>query len=182
MSRIVGALGRTANMQKFAHFSLGILLVFALVAAVEGSVQTEPIKPQPLGSPLDSPVDGKLVAAGSATSEGTFTFCSAGIPRLMIDTCVGCVKLGPRGPISLCDFAEAAGLQRQTLPEAAAIAVWSLIGLCWSGVSCWRRRRGPFQSRVGCERLRAQSFRSRPPWPDHVRARIIEIIEKGVPQ
>jgi len=169
-------------MRKFALFNLSVLFLFALTAAVEASVQTEPVQPRPVCPPPVSSVDSELGPAENADFRTCAAFCSLGMPRLVIDACVGCVGLGPRGPITLCDLAEAAGLQRQTLPEPCTIAVWSLIGLCWGGVSCWRRRRGLTQSRVGWDRSRTQRHMARPPWPDHVRARILEIIEKGAPR
>jgi hypothetical protein len=169
-------------MRKLTLFSLSVLFLFALAAAVEASVQTEPVEARPLCPTWNSPVGGATASAENA-ERGTCTeFFPLGMPRLMIDACVGCVGLSSHGSITLCDLAEAAGLQRQTLPEPATIAVWSLIGLCWSGVSCWRRRRRLSQSEIGWDRPRMQRRTARPPWPDHVRERILEIIERGAPR
>jgi hypothetical protein len=168
-------------MRKFALF-LSVSFLFALAAAVEASVQTEPMELRPLCPPLDSSDGTGIVPVGDGEFGSRAAFCSFEMPRLMIDACVGCVGLAPRGRITLCDLAEAARSQRQTLPEPSTIAVWSLIGLCWSGVRCWRRRRGLVQSGLGWDRPRTQRRTSRPPWPDHVRARILEIIERGAPR
>jgi len=120
-------------MRKFALSNLSVLFLFALTAAVEASVQTEPVVPQPLCPPLDPSVNRGMVPVEGTALGSCAEFCSLGMPRLVIDACVGCVGLGPRGPITLCDLAEAAGLPRKSLPEPATIAVWSLIGLCWGG-------------------------------------------------
>ena len=168
-------------MRKFVLFLIGLFL-FAFIATVEASVQTSPVEPRPFCPPPDSFVNSELVPA-EGVDFGTYTeFCSLGVPRLAIDACVGWIGLGPQGSTTLCDLAGVTGFQRRTLPEPCTIAVWSLIGLCWGGVSCWRRRRGLVQSRVGWGRSRTQRCMSRPPWPDHVRARILEIIEKGAPR
>jgi len=180
--RAIGAFGSIAKMRKFALYNLSVLLILFLATAVEASVQTEPVAPRPLCPPLDSSMQGETAPDGNADLGTSATFCSLGMPRLMIDACVGCVALGHRGPITLCDLAEAAGLKRQTLPEPATIAIWSLIGLCWSGVSCWRRRRGLVHRGVGPDRARMRHCTARAPWPDHVRARILEIIERGAPR
>ena len=74
----------------------------------------------------------------------------------MLDACVGCVGLGPHGPITLCELASATGVRRQTLPEPTTMAVWSVIGLCWSGVSCWRKRRSLIQSGAVWERMQTR--------------------------
>jgi hypothetical protein len=166
-------------MRKLASYNLSALLFFALVAAAEASVQTESVQPRPLCLPLDSSTDSTTAPADNAALGTSAAFCSFQMPRLVIDTCVGSAVLGSRGPVTLYDLAEAAGLQRRPLPEPATIAVWSLIGLCWGGVSCWRWRRGLAHNGGNWNRPQTRRRAARPPWPDHVRARIIEIIERG---
>ena len=46
-------------MRKLALI-LGVPFIFALTAAVEASVQTEPLGPPTLGSPLNSPLDREI--------------------------------------------------------------------------------------------------------------------------
>lgn len=169
-------------MRKFALFNLIVLFLFALVASVEASVQTTPVEPRPFCPPQDSFANHEMEPAEDAYFGSDTGFHPLGVPRLVIDACIGWIGLGPQGSITLCDLAGNAELQRRTLPEPATIAVWSLIGLCWGGVSCLRRRRGLIQSRIGWDRSRTQRRMTRPPWPDHVRARILEIIEKGKPR
>jgi hypothetical protein len=174
--------GVSRKMRKLALFNLSVLFLFALAEAVDASVQSEPVEPRSLCAALDSPMDREMAPAEAADFASCTAICSLEMPRLVIDACVACVGLGPRGKITLGDLAEAAKLRRQTLPEPSTIAVWSLIGLCWGGVRCWRRRQGPVQNRVGWGRPGTRRSLARPPWPDHVRARILEIIEKGAPR
>jgi hypothetical protein len=168
-------------MRNYTLCSLSVLTLLAASAVVEASVQTEPVEASPLCTGVDASMSREVLPASDAGPRTSSVFCSFGMPLPAIDACVGCAAMRARGPIALCDLAEAA-FQRQILPEPATIAVWSLIGLCWSGVSCWRRRRG-FATRDGAwDRVRTQRHSRRPPWPDHVRARILEIIEKGAPR
>jgi hypothetical protein len=163
-------------MRKFTLF-LSVLFLFALSTGVEASVQTVPLELRPLCPPLDSSSDAGTSPVEAGEFGSRAAFCSLEMPRLMINACIGFV---PRGRITLCDLAEAARSRRQTLPEPGTIAIWSLIGLCWGGARCWRRRQGLAQSGVDWDRPRTRRRTSRPPWPDHVRARILEIIERGV--
>jgi hypothetical protein len=165
-------------MCKFARFNLVVLILSALAVSAEASVQTKPLEPRPLCPALDSSVETGMVSTENADFGSYTAFCSLEMPRLVIDACVGCAQLGSQGS-ALCNLADIAVLHRQALPEPSTIAVWSLIGLCWSGVSCWRRRHGLGQNRVGWDRLRPQRSMTRPPWPEDVRTRILEIIEKG---
>jgi hypothetical protein len=167
-------------MRKLALSSL-IVLFLCLLGGVVQATATEQGKPTTACPLPETCVAGEALTAESADLRTGSAFCSLGMPRLMIDVCVGYVGLTP-GPITLGDLADAAGWQRQTLPEPCTIAVWSLIGLCWGGVSCWRRRRGLPADRVAWDRPRARCRSARPPWPDDVRARILEIVEKGVPR
>jgi hypothetical protein len=79
----------------------------------------------------------------------------------------------------LSDLTETSKSRRQTLPEPSTIAIWSLMVLCLGGLRCWRQRRRSSSERLGWDRLPSQRRMPRPPWPDHVRARILEIIENG---
>jgi hypothetical protein len=166
-------------MQKYALYSLLVLLFFA--AAIEASVQTEPIESRPLYASLDSLASHEAIPANDGSQPNSSAFCSRGMQLPTIDAWVKCAAARSPGPVALCDLAEAA-LQRQMLPEPATIAVWSLIGLCWSGVSCWRRRHSLSVRDGNWDRLSARPHRNRPPWPDHVRTRILDIIERGNPR
>jgi hypothetical protein len=165
-------------MRKYALYSVSVLL---FAAAVEASVQTEPIESRPLYANLDSSVSHEAVPISDGSLPNSSAFCSLGMQLPTIDAWVRCAAARPRGPVALCDLAEAA-FQRQMLPEPATIAVWSLIGLCWSGVSCWRRRRTLSVRDGNFDRFGVRPHRNRPPWPDHVRTRILEIIERGNPR
>jgi hypothetical protein len=169
-------------MRKLALFNLSFLLLFALAAAVEGSVQTEPVEPRSPNPLLQLSPDHEIVSAEDANVAICSELGHLGIPRLMMHAYVRGMKLDSQGSLTLCALAESAGLRPQALPEPATIAVWSLIGLCWSGVSCWRRRRGLSQSRIGAGSAPMRRCLRRPPWPDDVRARILEIIERGSPR
>jgi hypothetical protein len=166
-------------MQKYALYSSIVLLFF--VAAVEASVQTESMESRPLCANLDSPTSHEAVPASDGSQSRSSAFCSLGMQLPTIDAWVKCAAARSPGPFALCDLAEAA-FQRQMLPDPATIAVWSLIGLCWSGVSCWRRRRSLSVRDGNWDRSSARPHRNRPPWPDHVRTRILEIIERGNPR
>ena len=166
-------------MRKLTLFNLTVLFLFALVAAVEGSVQTEPVEPRAPNPLLQLSTDHEAASANDANVGVCSEFGHLGIPHLMMHACVRGIEVDSPGSLTLCALAESAGLRRQALPEPATLAVWSLIGLCWSGVSCWRRRRGLSQSGIGADRLRMQRCTRRPPWPDDVRTRILEIIERG---
>jgi hypothetical protein len=210
-------------MRKLTLLNLSVLFLFALVAAVEGSVQTEPVEPPgELQSPAFQEARHSCLAAYSRMEQARMPvlvifhdfavflveprapqsllrfspdyqvasaenanvgICSElgrlGIPHLMMHACVPGISLDSQGS---CALAESAGLPQHALPEPATIAVWSLIGLCWSVVSCWRRRRGLSQSGIGADRPQMRRCVRRPPWPDDVRARILEIIERGGPR
>jgi hypothetical protein len=85
-------------------------------------------------------------------------------------------------PVSACDLAKGTPLKRLSDPEPSTLAIWSLIGLCWAGASVWRRKRSrTFQGR-GAGPRRTRRCGARPPWPEHVRAAIQEIIERGCPR
>jgi hypothetical protein len=66
----------------------------------------------------------------------------------------------------------------RVVPEPACIAVWSLLGLCWAGMSFWQQRRAASR---GPSWNRGRNTRSsvRPPWPEDVREAILEIIDRG---
>jgi hypothetical protein len=165
-------------MRKFALF-LTVLCLFALATAVEASLQIEPTDLRPFCPSQDASGAVGIVPAEDGELGFSATSCSLDMPALAIDAYVGFV---PRGQLTLDDLAGTAGSQRQTLPEPATIAVWSLIGLCWGGVRCWQNARSPAHDAGGWDRAPAQRRMSRPPWPDHVRARILEIIERGAPR
>jgi hypothetical protein len=156
---------------------LTVVLFSILAAAAEASVETKPVgrqSPSDLSDPL---ADCQVVPSDSAGIDNSVVSRCLGMAPPITDLCVGCVELGSRGPVGFSNLAEIAGLQRYSLPEPATLAVWSLIGLCWSGVNVWRRRRSfdrgsnDLSHRGGIRRV------NRRPWPDHVRAQILEIVE-----
>ena len=166
-------------MRKLTLFSLIGLFLFALSALLQASVQTAPLEPGPF-CPFQDPVINNSLVPAEDTGLGTCTeFCPLGVPCFVMDACVGWVGLGPQGTLTFSDLTASPGLHRHTLPEPATIAVWSLIGLCWSGVSCWRRRRGLNQSGDGWDRSRTPRRMSRPPWPDHVRKKFLKSSKKA---
>jgi hypothetical protein len=76
------------------------------------------------------------------------------------------------------------GVADDLVPEPASLAVWSVLGLCWAGVRCWRNRRdggSPVADASWNSDGSDQRIVARPPWPAHVREAIIEIIERGCP-
>jgi hypothetical protein len=168
-------------MQRFVLANLSVLVLLALTTAAEASVQDGTLGLGLLGSIQSSDADREAAAAEGGQFRPDAGFCSIEMPRLAIDSCAGWVALGPQGKITLCDLTESPKLRRQTLPEPSTVAIWTLIGLCVGGLRCWRQRRGSPPDRLGWDRLPSQRRMSRPPWPDHVRARILEIIEKGGP-
>jgi hypothetical protein len=156
---------------------LTVLLFSILAAAAEASVETKPVGHQPLSESCDPLADCQIVPSDSAGIDNSVVSRCLGMAPPITELCVGCVELGSRGPVGFGNLAEIAGLQRYSLPEPATLAVWSLIGLCWSGVNVWRRRRSfdrgcnDWSHRQGVRRA------NRRPWPDHVRAQILEIVE-----
>jgi hypothetical protein len=169
-------------MRKLTLFNLSVVFLFALAAATEGSVQIEPVQPRSVCTLPNASPDSQSARTDSADFRTCAGLFSLTMPRLVIDACAECVGLAPRAPITLRDLAQTAGWQRQIMPEPCTIAIWSLIGLCWGGVSCWRRRQGLIRSSIGRDSLCTRRHSARPPWPDDARAKIFEIIEKGVPR
>jgi hypothetical protein len=68
------------------------------------------------------------------------------------------------------------------LPEPATLAIWSLSGLCWAGAGRWRRRHGLTQNGASRKHPRTSRPERRAPWPDHVRAAILEIVSRDHPR
>jgi hypothetical protein len=67
------------------------------------------------------------------------------------------------------------GIVDDIVPEPATVAVWSLLGLCWAGMRVWQQRRAPTRA----PSLNRGRSAVRPPWPNHVREAILEIIDRG---
>ena len=162
---------RTRNI-----FCLSLLALFTMTAASEASIQQQLVSEQLacLAQPSVSAVDAEL--------ESLAAICWGEMPGLRAEVDSQRVGSDPQRPISVCELAEITGMRRQTLPEPATLAVWSLIGLCWAGVSCWRQRRGASRSELHWNRRPTRHSRVRPPWPEHVRTAVREIIDRGCPR
>jgi hypothetical protein len=170
--------------RKLVVFHLSVLALLAMTTASEASIQSR------LGSRGDlhlawvSSQVGASESIESADRGGDWAMGGFDTPFLAADANVKSINPNVLGLISFCDLtaaSDARRVQRQALPEPATLTIWSLIGLCWMGANCWRRRRGLLQGGVDRNRPRLHRGSSRPPWPDHVRVAILEIIERGCP-
>ena len=161
--------------------NLGMLALLAMTAASEASIQAR----------LDS-APAIFVARASSLEVATVPArdidlapCPAvwgGNADSVIQADFRWSRSDSMGPISACDLANGAPLRRLSDPEPSTLAIWSLIGLCWAGASCWRRRRTLTLDGSNRGPQRVRRSRTRPPWPEHVRAAIREIIERGCPR
>jgi hypothetical protein len=76
------------------------------------------------------------------------------------------------------------GIPDAIVPEPVSLAIWSLLGLCWVGRSIWQQRHGLYNRGPSWNRRRGArcDTATRPPWPEHVRVAIREIIDRGCPR
>ena len=78
--------------------------------------------------------------------------------------------LWPAGLVEVQGYGSEGVLTLTAIPEAASIAIWSLLGLSWLGLSVWRRRR----------RMAGGGGRSaRPSWSKETRQALHRIIDRG---
>lgn len=70
------------------------------------------------------------------------------------------------------------GSDTRSRPGPSPMALWALVGLCCGAGGFLRERK---QSRKAVRRTRQRNSRSvaRAPWPEHVRAAILEIVTRG---
>jgi len=63
------------------------------------------------------------------------------------------------------------------IPEPATIAVWALLGLSWAALGVWRRRKGPVAELTDAAPSRRLA---RPPWPEHNRSAIRQMLQENL--
>jgi len=173
-------------MRAITVLSLGMLLLLATATATEASIhmQCEGTAPSARHSSLqvffmseDNADARSEFALGGCDIFGSFA--GADIWRIASDS---------NPSIFACDLLNITGIAGQSDPPAAVI--WSLLAICVTGVKCRTPRRvlgGESQDAVSrnvvsrCAVKRGgqrKSGTARAPWPEHVRAAILQVIAR----
>jgi hypothetical protein len=167
-------------MRKPALLSPGVCLLLALATTSEARSQDRAAPTQTILIAQSSSLDSTTLSVGMSD-------LGAARPDLwqvtpICPTAVACIVSDCAKTTSGNELSEMAGLDRESDPEPSTLAIWSLIGLCWAGAGWWRRRRQCLFEGGGRRTPMPNRFErrtDRPPWPEHVRTAIREVIERG---
>jgi hypothetical protein len=172
-------------MFRFPPVFLLILTISAMLSlATPGEACILVVLPgdfQHLSSLSAVPVEGVVITTADGAREPFAFYCGNELSSNTFGTDPQNADWNSAQTISGADLTNPDGQQRQAYPEPCTLAIWSLIGLCGVGTTCWRRRRSLFgiSSQGGMAspvRRRASGYRVRPPWPDDVRMAIREVV------
>jgi hypothetical protein len=139
-----------------------------------GTYTTSPAGLHPIEVRVSDPTDGNpwdgvgfttinVFADGSSTPFYTFTKGAGGYASNYI-TLEGD---SDNGALTIHDF-DNFSIGTVVIPEPATIAVWGLLGMCWAGVSGWRRRRNGL----------VELAETRQPWTEENRNAIREMLNQ----
>jgi hypothetical protein len=181
-------------MRTIAVSSLAVLLLFGIATTSFASIQTQLTfaHGRSFAQEVAQEIQGtackftdictdSLAAFGSWTtfdSWAAFDLCDVPIPL------VGVEKVAAElwEPAFWDAPWEIIAPRQHSRSDPSGIVVWSLLGLCWAGGSCWRQQQGQVRMALLAHRQRVRCRTRRAPWPDHVRAAILRIIAKDSSQ